>query len=403
VKMKFICAGLMKTGTKSIAKALRTLGFTVYDFDDQLLHYSDEWHDLYFKDKVPDFYNMFKDVDVVIDSPCNFFFDELMEAFPEAKIILSVRLNQDAWFNAFLGTVDPNATYIYRKRYNWHNDRVKAVVPAEKLLVFNVEQGWELLCKFTAVKMKFICAGLMKTGTKSIAKALRTLGFTVYDFDDQLLHYSDEWHDLYFKDKVPDFYNMFKDVDVVIDFPSNFFFEELMEAFPEAKIILSVRLNQDAWVKSAKTQMDIFHYSFLSRIRYLLPTWNTFYMIGYAQLNAFLGTVDPNATYIYRKRYNWHNDRVKAVVPAEKLLVFNVEQGWESLCKFTGWGHRKEGGSSPNALHQASVPIVSWLSCSWAYLYQLHDSMMCAGISSGGVDSCQGDSGGPLVCEFNGR
>ncbi|XP_031567066.1 CUB and peptidase domain-containing protein 2-like [Actinia tenebrosa] len=72
-------------------------------------------------------------------------------------------------------------------------------------------------------------------------------------------------------------------------------------------------------------------------------------------------------------------------------------------CWISGWGHLSEGGSSPNALHHASVPIVSRLSCTWAYPFQLHSSMLCAGTTSGGEDTCQGDSGGPLVCEFNGR
>jgi hypothetical protein len=182
--------------------------------------------------------------------------------------------------------------------------------------------------------MKIICAGLHKTGTKSLAKSLRILGYKVYDFDDQLLYYGDEWYDLYYRDKVPDFYRMFKDVDAVVDFPSNLYFEELMEAFPEAKVILSIRRDEEAWMRSCRKQIRSNFY--MKWIRYLLPTYNMFYLIGNAQLNASNGTTNPNASYIYRKRYRWHNDRVKSVVPAEKLLVYSVEEGWEPLCEFTG-------------------------------------------------------------------
>ena len=31
-----------------------------------------------------------------------------------------------------------------------------------------------------------------------------------------------------------------------------------------------------------------------------------------------------------------HNYRVKSIVPPEKLLVFNVKQGWKPLCDFLG-------------------------------------------------------------------
>ena len=34
------------------------------------------------------------------------------------------------------------------------------------------------------------------------------------------------------------------------------------------------------------------------------------------------------------KVFNDHNDEVKRYVPADKLLVFDVTEGWEPLCKF---------------------------------------------------------------------
>ena len=71
-------------------------------------------------------------------------------------------------------------------------------------------------------------------------------------------------------------------------------------------------------------------------------------------------------------------------------------------CWITGWGTLYFGGSSPNNLMQASVPLVSKQRCMNAHPGKIDDSMLCAGFNSGGVDTCQGDSGGPLVCEFNG-
>ena len=33
-------------------------------------------------------------------------------------------------------------------------------------------------------------------------------------------------------------------------------------------------------------------------------------------------------------RYLEHNERIKQAVPKDRLLVFNVKQGWEPLCSF---------------------------------------------------------------------
>ena len=49
------------------------------------------------------------------------------------------------------------------------------------------------------------------------------------------------------------------------------------------------------------------------------------------------------------------------------------------------------------------MPVVSRARCDRAYPRKIHDSMICAGLDQGGIDSCQGDSGGPMVCETGGR
>ena len=51
---------------------------------------------------------------------------------------------------------------------------------------------------------------------------------------------------------------------------------------------------------------------------------------------AIYGGSNPKATALFRAKYRQHNDRVQAVIPAEKLLVFNVKQGWKPLCEFLG-------------------------------------------------------------------
>ncbi|MEV6963171.1 serine protease [Streptomyces sp. NPDC051207] len=66
--------------------------------------------------------------------------------------------------------------------------------------------------------------------------------------------------------------------------------------------------------------------------------------------------------------------------------------------RIVGWGTTSAGGSSSNQLRTATVPIVSDTSCRGSYgTDYVASEMVCAGYSSGGVDTCQGDSGGPLL------
>jgi secreted trypsin-like serine protease len=69
-----------------------------------------------------------------------------------------------------------------------------------------------------------------------------------------------------------------------------------------------------------------------------------------------------------------------------------------ATARILGWGTTSESGSSSNQLRTATVPIVSNTSCASSYGSDFVASdMVCAGYTSGGVDTCQGDSGGPLL------
>jgi hypothetical protein len=48
---------------------------------------------------------------------------------------------------------------------------------------------------------------------------------------------------------------------------------------------------------------------------------------------VFDGSMDED---VCIARYLRHIDEVKATVPAERLLVYSVTEGWEPLCRFLG-------------------------------------------------------------------
>ncbi|TGN76543.1 serine protease [Streptomyces bauhiniae] len=69
-----------------------------------------------------------------------------------------------------------------------------------------------------------------------------------------------------------------------------------------------------------------------------------------------------------------------------------------TTARILGWGTTSENGNSSNQLRTATVPTVSDSSCRSSYGSDFVQSdMVCAGLTSGGVDTCQGDSGGPLI------
>ena len=195
--------------------------------------------------------------------------------------------------------------------------------------------------------MKVICAGLCKTGKTSLAKALRILGFTVFDSAEHRKFHLDQWFDVYVKGKSPDFAAMYKDIDAVADLPPAFWFQEIYEAFPDAKVILTLRDDEEIWVESFSKQneFDQTHGGFLNRLiikwPYVTMHWirrkpPVLQLLDTAMLTAAFGSLNSKSTVLFKKKYREHNERVQAVIPKDKLLIYNVNQGWKPLCTFLG-------------------------------------------------------------------
>ena len=126
----------------------------------------------------------------------------------------------------------------------------------------------------------------------------------------------------------------------VTDAPGTMFWQELLAAYPDRKIILTERDSPEQ------------HYdSFMSTLypyfkRYHIPTWNPLTLIYRALCpkDSYTRMNDLNCRYARyetfpqygRQRYLDHNAVVKEAVPKDRLLVFNVKEGWEPLCKFLG-------------------------------------------------------------------
>ena len=138
-----------------------------------------------------------------------------------------------------------------------------------------------------------------------------------------------------------DWNTIFEGYQATVDWPSCAFYKELMQIYPDAKVVLTVR-DPESWYESASSTI----YQMRSRtarspIKYALLKLLAPRMRHAARLtNAIIweGTFGGN---FEDKQYaiavfNQHIEEVKQRVPPERLLVYEVKEGWEPLCAFLG-------------------------------------------------------------------
>ncbi|XP_076804509.1 uncharacterized protein LOC143448589 [Clavelina lepadiformis] len=189
--------------------------------------------------------------------------------------------------------------------------------------------------------MKVIVAGFPKTGTTTMCTALTILGYKTYDFFEHYSYHGNDWNKLLESGgTVDDFRRMYKDVDAVTDAPACYFWEQIHEAFPDAKIVLTIR-HEDAWYKSQSRQITT--NNGLKNFLVFAPTipllgWWTFHKFAKNIMRVLYGLQHPSKRppneMISRLKYRQHNNYVMQMAPKDKLLVYEASQGWEPLCKF---------------------------------------------------------------------
>ena len=191
--------------------------------------------------------------------------------------------------------------------------------------------------------LKIIGAGFGRTGTLSMKAALEELGFgPCYHMTEV---FSNPEHLAYWvaatEGKQVDWKDFLKNYQATVDWPACAFYEELMRVYPDAKVVLTVR-NPESWYESVIS--TIYRVSrratgspFAAFIGRLL--FRDRLRVG-RMINTLIwqGTFDGKfedkeyALAVFQR----HNEEVKKNVPPDKLLIYDVKQGWEPLCAFLG-------------------------------------------------------------------
>ena len=182
-----------------------------------------------------------------------------------------------------------------------------------------------------------------RTGTHTLKLALEQLGFGKCYHMVELLKKPSDLH--YFtgaeKGENVDWDKLFEGYLSAVDYPVARYYPQIMEKYPDAKIIHTMR-DAESWYSSVvdtifwaskptpgRIFQTLIRMPFSSKLRKRMPV---------LQFNGKLVSWEFGADLADKKaviqKYNEHNEEALRLIPKDRLLVYNVKDGWEPLCNF---------------------------------------------------------------------
>jgi len=188
--------------------------------------------------------------------------------------------------------------------------------------------------------IKIIGVGFPRTGTSSLRTAIQELGFQDSRYSNNLidslkLNY---WWQLERKG-VTQWDKLFGDQSATVHFLNAFFFKDLFQQYPDAKVVLATRcfdelyesIKATFWERKTAARTNgryLYKLEGTERWEELSERWiNKKIFIDFFE-NRFL---DKNFA---RYKYNLHLEEIKSIVPTSQLLTFNLNDGYTPLCAF---------------------------------------------------------------------
>jgi len=195
--------------------------------------------------------------------------------------------------------------------------------------------------------LEVIGVGFGGCGTMSTKVALEKLGYKTHHMID-VLKLKPEHLPLWKKVGEGDeevLKEIFAGFTACVDFPGCYYYKQFMKWDPNAKVLLNVRDSPEVWEKSARDTIchptDCPLQNDLTWMLSWIPYSWSYYVWYFGKMvyrsNKVLpgdntDLLDPKCD-IKQVYIDWIAE-VKSTVPSDKLLVFNVKQGWTPLCEF---------------------------------------------------------------------
>jgi hypothetical protein len=194
--------------------------------------------------------------------------------------------------------------------------------------------------------LKIIGAGFPRTGTTTLKSSLEILGFNKCYHMKELLVNPDQlplWLSLE-NTGTTDWEKLYDGYEATVDFPGYPYYKEHLKQYPDAKVILTVRpfdkwyvsAHSTVWTAGPQNLPDklkmMLKMLFNPRLRKVIKCIKFVKRVFWGK--QFQGRFEDVA--FAEKIFNQHIEDVKAFVPPEKLLVYDVSEGWKPLCDFLG-------------------------------------------------------------------
>ena len=180
--------------------------------------------------------------------------------------------------------------------------------------------------------LSVIGAGFGRTGTMSIKMALDQLGLGPCHHMEEVFANPEQlpnWQAAADGQEV-DWDKVFAGYNSVVDWPGAHYWRELADIYPESRILLSVRPVDRWWESFSGTIKKILE------IRDTIPDGHPRSVMEMANKivteQTFGGAMGDKSVVLYE--YQKRIDDVKEAIPADRLLIFDVTEGWVPLCKF---------------------------------------------------------------------
>ena len=193
------------------------------------------------------------------------------------------------------------------------------------------------------MSLQVIGSGIGRTGTHSLKLALEILGFGKCYHMEELLREPERL--VYFeqaeKGEAVDWDALFEGYTSAVDYPVARYYKQIITAYPNAKVIHTVR-DPESWYKSASETIFwaskpslgrilkmMIRMPFSSNIRKRMPVLK----YNGRMVDNIFGKDLKNKQEVI-KRYNAINEETLNFLPKERSLAYDVKSGWEPLCNF---------------------------------------------------------------------